>query len=590
MPTKRNATSDYMADNDRLQELQEQIDILIKENKTNTAEYKKLNKEYIKELEKTGDNFNDNFKNSLKRELASAARDINQGLRRTIDDYIGAIENLSYSLNGNIRDYSDITSNLNRVLNGQNLVKQADAFNNLTKIIHAGIINNAEQKAFLQTLSSDLGMQFNASSDTMRQLIRIQGEDSTANRMAIEYSLNEFLVQNYQTGEYIRQGFERVSNALLQSQSTMSAAMAASYEATVQTWMGSLYSVGLNGDTISQLAAAIDAVGSGNIKNLGSGISNLVLMGAARSGLDYGELLNRGFQGNDVNRLMSGITGYISEMSGNSSNIVMSQMADLFGLQLSDIMALRNNNITVAGGANADAEAMLKDIGNLVPGAVRITNALSNLQYGWGANIASNENLLTNYMLLSEIVEPLSRTAGGLVGSLINERVGNVISNVGGNASLLTLLPQLAGFTNGFSGGFQGWNNILGLGNFGALSGMLNSNRGMDALSIWQALGVGGDGINNTTVVTSSAGTSGSMGFSRNGGGGLLGNMRSSLNDLGIEEVEGDQQTIDDHIISIDNTVQSIFDRLGRILDTMPSNTASGVTYGERSYSGAAFV
>ena len=163
------------------------------------------------------------------------ANDLKNSLDNTINKYISSIEKLSYSLNGNLRNYSDITSNLNKVLSGQNLVSQERAFGNLTDIVSRGIVNNPEQKAFLQTLSQDLGMQFNVSNDTMRQLIRIQGEDSTANRMAIEYSLNEFLVQNYQTGEYIRQGFTEVSRALLMSQATLGSAMAASYEATVQT-------------------------------------------------------------------------------------------------------------------------------------------------------------------------------------------------------------------------------------------------------------------------------------------------------------------------------------------------------------------
>lgn len=165
----------------------------------------------------------------------SVTNSLKNNIDRTISQYIDSIEKLSYSLNGNLRNYQDVTSNLNKVLNGQNLVNQERTFRNLSDIVQKGIVNNPEQKAFLQSLSDDLGMQFSVSNDTMRQLIRIQGEDSTANRMAIKYSLNEFLVQNYQTGEYIRQGFSEVSRALLMSQSTMSSAMAASYEATVQT-------------------------------------------------------------------------------------------------------------------------------------------------------------------------------------------------------------------------------------------------------------------------------------------------------------------------------------------------------------------
>ncbi len=481
MADVRNADSDRLM-RGRIEELEDQMRILAESGNKNTKEYRQIQREHSRELRKTSKDFNDSFSKNVIN-IGQSLNDFKASLDRTIRDYIGSIEQLSYSLNGNIRGYDSVVSNLNRVLNSQNLVSQEKAFKNLTQIIHDGIINNAEQKAFLQTLASDFDMQFNVGNDTMRQLIRIQGEDSTANRMAIEYSLNEFLVQNYQTGEYIRKGFESVSNALLQSQSTMSAAMAASYESTVQTWMGSLYSVGLNGDTISQLAKAIDAVGSGNIKDLGSGVSNLVLMGAARAGLDYGELLNRGFQGNDVNRLMSGITGYITEMSGNSSNVVMSQMANLFGLQLSDIMALRNNRINVAGGANANAEAMLRDATGLVPGVVRMMNGLNNFQYGWGANIASNENSLLTYEVARRFMEPLGGlvsdlgdvigSGGGLVRNFIGKGVG-VLGGLMSHASLLTLLPQL----------FSPDNPIANILNGGLLGGVFNSNNGNSALDI----------------------------------------------------------------------------------------------------------
>ncbi len=544
--------------------------------KTSTGRFLKEFKENLKEA-------NGNISvitNIVLNSIDSLGNSLKNALDKSISDYVSSIEKLSYSLNGNLRNYSDITSNLNKVLGGQNLVSQERSFRNLSDIINKGIVNNPEQKAFLQSLSQDLGMQFNVSNDTMRQLIRIQSEDSTANRMAIEYSLNEFLVQNYQTGEYIRQGFADVSRALLMSQSTMSSAMAASYEATIQTWMGTLYSNGVSQGTISQLAAAIDAVGSGNISGLGQGASNLVLMGAARAGLDYGELLNRGYQGNDVNRLMQGITSYIGEIGSNSSNVVMSQLGNLFGLNIADIMAIRNNGVpNVAGmGASANANSMLNSITGLVPGVVRLMNGLDNLRYGWGASIASNENALLNYEFARKIIEP----AGNLLGD-IGQVFGfgglplQIAGAIAGNSSLLLTLPQLIG-------------NIGNIWNGNLVKGLRNSNRGMDALSIWQALGAGGDGINNTTVVTSSAGTSGSMAFSRDGGGGLLGNMRSSLNDLGIEETTGDEITVDEHISNIDNTVQSILDRLGSILNAMPNNTASGVTYGERSYSGAAFV
>lgn len=69
----------------------------------------------------------------------------------------------------------------------------------------------------------------------MNQLVRIQGSDSTANRLALEYSLQEFLNENYKTSEYIVKSFSSVSESLLTAQSTMSAQNAMAFEGVVQS-------------------------------------------------------------------------------------------------------------------------------------------------------------------------------------------------------------------------------------------------------------------------------------------------------------------------------------------------------------------
>ena len=580
----KNATSDRIAKYDKLDELEAIMQRMIDEGKNHGLQWALINAENRRELRKINSEFNKEFTQGLNKfigRLNSIGNELKRSIDQTISQYVGSIEKLSYSLNGNLRNYSDITSNLNKILNGQNLVSQEGAFKNLTDIVTKGIVNNPEQKAFLQSLSEDLGMEFKVTTDTMRQLIRIQGEDSTANRMAIEYSLNEFLVQNYRTGEYIRDGFQDVSKALLESQALMTSSVAASYEATIQTWMGSLYSNGVSSGTVKDLAKAINAVGSGDIEGLGSGISNLVLMGAARSGLDYGELLNRGFQGNDVNRLMQGISGYLTEISGSSSNVVLNQLGKIFGVSVTDLAAIRNNGISnVAGiGANANTESMLNGITGLVPGVNRLMNGINNFSYGWGANLASNPEYLLQYEIARNFIEPIGNILGngvssvgslfGPIGSIVGGVLGGASSLLLGNASLLPLFMAN-----------QGQGNLANLFNGSLFGGLKNPQNGVSAFNIWQALGNGGDGLNNTTIVSSGAGTSGSFGISKNGGSGLLDNFKGSLNNLGIEEATtGDEITVDEHIGKIDDTVQTISDILDKILSAMPSNSSTSYNY-----------
>ena len=302
-------------------------------------------------------------------------------------------------------------------------------------------------------------------------------------------------------------------------------------------------------------------------------------MGAARAGLDYGELLNRGFQGNDVNQLMQGISSYLTEISGTSSNVVLNQLGKIFGLKVQDLAAIRNNGIqNVAGvGANTDAASMLNGITGLMPGVTRLRNGVANWNWQWGANLAANEDQFLNYEIAKTFIEPF----GGLLGSGLSALgslvpgiggilggAGNLIGNIASNASLIPFF--LANINQG---------NLKNIGSL--FSGVRNSSNGIGALDIYNAL-AGINGNSPISVVTSSVGTSGSMGISSGHGGGLLGSFKGSLNDLGIEEATtGDEVSIDDHIISIDTTVQSISDLLDRILSAIPSGSSS------YSYSGA---
>jgi hypothetical protein len=142
---------------------------------------------------------------------------------------------MSAHLVGTGYSLASITDNLHNALSTSNLVRQEAVYKNLQKLLTEGIVNNSEQRAFLQTISDDLGMVFDATNGSLTRLIRIQQQDLSANRLAIEYSLQEFLNQNYQTSEYIRNGYTNVSNAILEAQSLMNANQAVQLETAIQT-------------------------------------------------------------------------------------------------------------------------------------------------------------------------------------------------------------------------------------------------------------------------------------------------------------------------------------------------------------------
>lgn len=312
--------------------------------------------------------------------LGSTLKD---NLDKTMASFLETQEIMAYNLNGTGRNLQDVTRNLNEALAGTGIVRQEKVYNNLSNLIKEGIVFNAEQRAYLQTLSEDLGMKYYNNIGDLTRLINLQRKDLSSNRMAIEYSLKEFLNQNYQTSQYIKEGFEGVSQALIEAQSLMASNTAMELEAVLQQWMGSLSSVGMSSSTIQNLATAIGQLGAGDISGLSSNnMQNLLVMGASVAGKSYADLLTNGLTADTANELMQGIVSYIAGMANNTSNVVKSEYGRIFGLSVSDIVAASQvGNVTENGFINDDISNLLGNMNNYLYFPTQLENMLSNLMY-----------------------------------------------------------------------------------------------------------------------------------------------------------------------------------------------------------------
>ena len=63
------------------------------------------------------------------------------------------------------------------------------------------------------------GHKFSTNTDTLNRLIQIYETDISESRLAQMSGLRDFLEQNYKNSQYIYNGFNQVSDALLQMQS-----------------------------------------------------------------------------------------------------------------------------------------------------------------------------------------------------------------------------------------------------------------------------------------------------------------------------------------------------------------------------------
>lgn len=465
-------------------------------------------------------------------------------LNPIIDRFIASQTAISAHLSHSGSSLENIVDNLNRSLSASSIVKQEEVYNNLASLVKSGITYNVEQRAFLQTLSSDMDAVFNASNGTLTRLIRLQQQDSSANRLALEYNLQSFLNETYKNSEYIKKAFSDVSDALLEMRA-MNSTTGQGVENTLQTWLGAMYSNGLSDSTAKSLASAFNALGSGDISNLGNGISNLVLMGVARAGLDYGDILNSGINANQTNQIMGGISTYLQEMGANSSHVVQSQLANLFGINVADIIAARNTgrvNTTI----NDNIGQLLGDYGGFVSLPTRMTNLLSNLTYSWGTNIASNPLALGTYTISNMLANNLPQIIRGTLGSTLGDLPANLVQAL----PLISLLPT----------GIETFGQALS--SFNTLSGSSSQ-----ALGIFNALSdLRG---NATTVKVSGGGVSGSAYIGNSNMSGALSEAKTSALDItDTLDIQGTKPEWEDNVSLITENTSLMLELMQ---DTMTS-------------------
>ena len=488
-------------------------------------------KESIKYL---AEDFKDNFGKNVEKLASSLQSSLSGQLDSTINSYINNYQSMISSLVGANKDWESITDNLNNALSANSLVRQENVYKNLTELIKAGISENVEQRAFLETISDDLNLLLDTQTGSLARLIRLQDASIAENRVAIEYSLREFLNQNYSTSEYIKDSYLKVADSISELQAINTTSIASSIESALQTWLGSYYSVGVSDSTISNLASAINSLGTGDLSNINSNISKLVMMGAATSGKSYGNLLTNGITAEDVSAIMSGITDYAKSIEGN--NVVRSQWASLFGLSISDLEALKNLNIANnTQTVSSDINKLFDAYANFVPTTVGLKNTFENLMFTTATNIASNDALYGSYFVTdilekSGIGSALS-SLGSSIASMGLKKTGGALQVAGTAINYSKLIPYLGGLLSTVIG-----DNALGnLGDRNSVS------------SAYANLG-------GTLVAGASAGSSVTM----------TPKINTSLgSDIPqVTEAAGDETSADEYVKATSETTESIFNAL----------------------------
>lgn len=413
--------------------------------------------------------------------IISGLSDISKKLDKTIEEVIRYKSDWDTRLFGSSSNHESLTKQITDSIGASPYVKQADVMKNIDEAVKAGIAYNVEQRAFLQTVKDDIAGTFNAFDSTLLQIVRIQQQDSTAARLGMEAALNQYLNSMFTNTEYLSNASDGVTRALYEATSLLSSEQSIGFEYQVQKWLGSLYSVGMSGEAISNIAQALGQMASGDVSGVSSGAGKLLVMSAAKAGIPYNELLTKGINDSQINNLLESMVEYLKTIA-DSNKVVQSQYAAVFGLRTSDIIAAANlgqgdiNNIARYSLSNRGALSSLYSMGGSISSRMglgeKMSNALDNLQYTMASSIASNPAL---YALWS-ISGMLDELVGGIPIPFINTFFGGIdlhttvadLMRVGAmSGGILSGMGSLVKAANASSGqsGINGILNALGVNN-----------------------------------------------------------------------------------------------------------------------------
>lgn len=343
--------------------------------------------------------------------LASFARSLEDAVEQ-IGSYTTAWDTRLHG--STLTNHSTLTALVKNAVGVSPWIKQSDVMAKLDDAIDQGINYNVAERAYLDTLSDSIATTFDAFSTTMNQIIRVQQADSTAERLGMEASMTEYLNATFQNTEYLSDEFDSVTSALYEATSLMASDESIGFEYQVQKWLGALYSVGMDGSSISSIATAIGQLASGDLSGTDSGAGKLLVMAASNAGLDYSKMISDGFDDSEINSLMQSMVDYL-ETIASDNKVVQTKMASIFGLKTSDVAAVTNlTDSTIsniyntgssysAGSANSELLKMMGTIGLRTDMATAISNLKDNFIYTLEAGIAENPALYATYVLANTL-------------------------------------------------------------------------------------------------------------------------------------------------------------------------------------------
>lgn len=515
-----------------------------------TAEYKEVNKERVKE------EFKDNSQEALLKGLENLGNKLND-FTKAIDDNINSFyqyqSSIDARLQGSNETYQKALNVIKKNVGISGLVKQTDVIENLKTLSESGIAYNLELRAFLATISDDIAETFDVFDGNLARLIRLQQADTTAARLGMESSLNQLFNKYFSDTSYLSDVADNVSQAIIEANSQLTRDMSIEFEYIVQKWLGSLYSLGMDSNTINTIAQGLNYLGTGNVSALNSNdsLQSLLAMSATKAGIPYGDILTGGLDAKTTNELMKSMVEYLKSIAENTDNnqVTKSAYSNVFGFSMSDLTAISSmsaQDITNLYNESLDYTSAMQEYTNQANSILSRTHASTML-----------EKVFDNAVLTS------STTIGSNLATYGTWKVLNIIEDLTGGipipavsvmGNMVDLHQTVTGLAKAGIGGVSLMGSLLSsMFNGGNMFGTFDYNAwGYDAFTKHNPGGI--KGISKGTA----SGSSGQTSFSLTGSSDANDIKKTSLQDA-TDEAEEDSKITNANVEENNDVYERIY-------------------------------
>lgn len=310
-------------------------------------------------------------------------------------------------------------------------VNMSNIASSLVNIASQGISFNVEERAFIASLKDDMVASFDALDSNLQRTIRLNQEDLTKAYLGNEAELLQLLNETFLDSTYLNSVYDSVTNAMFDTMASMTSSESTEFLYNVQKWLGAMYEVGVSESTLTSVASAINALGTGDAEALTSSpIGVLLEMAIERSNSNLANILTGGLDADTVNDVMYSLVELLQDIKENTSTqTTLSAYAKVLGVTTSDLRAattLSDAVLSTLIGSIVTKEAAeneaLAQIGGAMarqPESGYVENMLTNLLFGAGYKVAQDpQGYLTTRV--GSLIEQIGSNIGGIGGGIVS--------------------------------------------------------------------------------------------------------------------------------------------------------------------------